>query len=94
MKTVSPHQTGKGLRRYNNGKRLDELITKGMSLEDAMRIVGIKTKTTARGCIKYYLYYAAQQSTQQRPAFGKGPRLWLAKKFVSFGWWLAEIGSR
>ena len=93
MKTVSPHQTGKGLRRYNNGRKLDELITQGMSLEEAMNRVGIKTKTTARGCIKYYLYYAAQHSVQ-RTAFGSGLRLWLAKKILRFGWWLAEIGSR
>lgn len=72
-------QVGRGVKRYERGKKLEQLLSEGKSLENAMAQVGVKTVGTARELIRYYRN-AVEHSVQADGAYAL-PECPVCRKF-------------
>lgn len=76
---VNPWQFGTGIKRYERGKMLEQLLSEGKTLDEAKAQVGVKTDGTARDLIRFYRY-AVEQSVQSDGAYAL-PECPICRKF-------------
>ena len=78
-KLVNSWQTGSGIKRYERGMKLEQMLSDGKSLEEAMEVVGLKTKSAALETIRFYRN-AVEHSVQADGAYAL-PECPICRKF-------------